>query len=258
MGSATREALSAARAALKAKSGTVGDELFAAGRIIGESKQLLAALTDPSTPAKARSELVNGVFASLGTETRSVLAGLVESRWSAGDDLLAAVEELGVRVMAASSGKPDELVGELFAFGRVVASDAELELAVNSKLGDPAARADLVSRLLEGKASPEALSILRHLVQQPRGRRIGALIRETASVVAGQSGRRLATVTSARPIDEAQVERLRAALAPRYGDLLVDQVVDPSIIGGLRVRVGDDVIDDSIASKLGALRLQLA
>ena len=64
--------------------------------------------------------------------------------------------------------------------------------------------------------------------------------------------------TLASSMPEAQAERLRASLAAKYGDLKLNQVVDPAILGGLRVQIGDDVIDGSVASRLTELRLQLA
>lgn len=219
MGSATREALNAARAALKAKTVTAGEELFAAGRTIGDSKQLLAAVTDQTAPEAKRAALVEKIFSSLSAETRASLTGLVSSRWSENSDLLAAIEELGIRVMAASSESTEELISELYAFAGAVGSDPELELAVNSKLGTAENRARLVSALVSGKASEQTEFILRHLVQQPRGRRIGGLIKHAATVIAEQSDRRLATVTSAQPLTDAQVTKLRASLAHRYGEL---------------------------------------
>ena len=95
-------------------------------------------------------------------------------------------------------------------------------------------------------------------MQQPRGRRIGALIRYAASVVADQAGLAVATVTSARPIAPQQLTRLQAGLSKTYGrELRINSVVDENVIGGIRVQVGDDVIDGSVASKLNDLRLQL-
>lgn len=262
MGSATREAVAAAKAALAAQSGTaslaVGEELLSAGRVIGDSAQLRGALTDPSADPKAKATLVGSVFGSLGSNTRELLTGLVQSRWSEPKDLLAGIEELGIRVLAASAPQDLDLPAELFAFGRLVASHSELELAVGSKLGDPAAKASLVASLLEGRASAQTVAIVSHLVQQPRGRRIGALLKHAAAIVADESSLALATVTVASPLSDAQLERLRAGLAAKYGALRVQQVIDPNLIGGVRVSVGNDVIDDSVAARLKDLRLQLA
>jgi F-type H+-transporting ATPase subunit delta len=272
MGSATRNAVAAATAALAARTGSaalagsallaVGEELLSAGRVIGDSAQLLGALADPSAEPAAKRSLVDSVFASLGTESRELLSGLAQSRWSDQVDLLAGVEELGLRALASSAGADAgssiDIPAELFAFGRLVASNSELELAVGSKLGDPAAKAALVEKLLHGHASEQAIAIVRHLVQQPRGRRIGALLRHAADIVADQSSLVVATVTVAAPLSAGQLDRLRVGLAKKYGDLRINQVVDPALIGGVRVAVGGEVIDDSVATRLKELRLQLA
>jgi F-type H+-transporting ATPase subunit delta len=140
-----------------------------------------------------------------------------------------------------------------------VSSDAGLELALTSKLGRADAKLDLVNALLASKVSAHTLAIVRHLVRQPRGRRIGQLLRFAASVVADQAGTSIATVTSASALAPAQLERLNKSLAVRYGrELSINQVVDPTVVGGVRVQIGDDVIDGSIATRLKDLRLQLA
>lgn len=270
MGSATRNAVAAAKTALAAGAGSatlagpallaVGEELLSAGRVIGDSAQLLGALTDPSAPASIKSDLVGTVFGSLGSESKKILAGLAESRWSEQSDLLAGIEEIGLRALATSASAEAgvDIPAELFAFGQLVGSNAELELAVGSKLGDPAAKAALVERLLSGRASEQTIAIVRHLVQQPRGRRIGALLRHAADIVADQAELAVATVTVAAPLGDDQLDRLRGGLANRYGDLRINQVVDPSVIGGVRVAIGGEVIDDTVATRLKELRLQLA
>lgn len=262
MGSATREALSAARAALAADGGTdglaTGEQLFEAARVIGDSAQLRNALADPAADPAAKTALVGTVFSSLSAPAKKALSAIVGSRWSTQDDLLAGIEEIGIRAVASSAPEGTSIDDELFTFGTAVSSDAELELAVGSKLGSAAAKSALVTKLLKGKASAQTLAIVDHVVQQPRGRRIGELLRHAASIVADEAGLAVATVTTATPLSQAHLERLRAGLAKTYGrDLTLNEVVDPSIIGGVRVQIGDDVIDGSIASRLNDLRLQL-
>jgi F-type H+-transporting ATPase subunit delta len=263
MGSATREALVASRKALGALADddalAAGQQLFEAGRIIGESAQLRSMLADASVAATDKATLIDRLFVSLGSPARTLLAGMVSLRWSHHDQLLAGIEEIGIRAVARSAPSGLSIENEVFSFGAAVSSDPELELAVGSKLGSNAAKSALVTALLRGKASEQTLAIVNHLVQQPRGRRIGGLVRTAASIVADEAGLAVATVTSASPISTAQLDRLRTGLSKSYGrQLEVNLVVDPSIVGGVRVQVGDDVIDGSISTRINALRLTLA
>lgn len=263
MGSATREALASARAALAAQSGknglATGEQLFRAARVIGDSAPLRAALADPSAAPADKTAVIDRVFSTLEAPARALLATIVGERWSTADDLLEGIEEIGIRSVAGSAPSGTSIEEELFAFGSAVSSNAELELAVGSKLGTAAAKSALVTSLLSGKASAQTLAIVDHLVQQPRGRRIGELVRHSAALVADSAGLTVATVTSAVPLSAAQQKRLVAGLAASRGrDIRLNLVIDPTIVGGLRVQIGDDVIDGSIATRLTELRLQLA
>lgn len=262
MGSATRNALAQATAQLDAVKGvklTTGEQLLAAGRAIAGSAQLRAVLTDPSIDATQKSGLLGRVFTSLDATAAKLLTGIVESRWSSGDELVDGIETVGIRALAQAAGEKAGVEGELFAVGRAIASDADLELALGSKLGDPAAKAAVITKLTAKKASPATVAILTHLVQSPRGRRIGELVSGAAKTVAEAAGRTLATVTAATPLSAAQQTRLATALAAQYGrEVRVDVIVDPAVLGGLRVQVGDEVVDGTVASRLADLRLQLA
>jgi len=260
MGSATRVAIAASKSALasvgKADLAT-GEQLLSAGRVIGDSSQLLAALSDSSAEAANKISIIEAVFSSLTPGARSLLGTVVSSRWSNDQDLLAGIEELGFRVLAQST--TTNIDEELFEFGAIVGTDPDLELAVSSKLGSAADKSALVQKLLAKKASAQTVAIVDHLVQQPRGRRIAALLRQAAGIVADEAGLAVATVTSASALDAKQLGRIAASLAKANGrELRINHVIDPSIVGGIRVQIGDDVIDGSVATKLNELRLQLA
>jgi F-type H+-transporting ATPase subunit delta len=264
MGSATRAATIATQSLLTSVGSKVSvataEELFGAGRAIGQSTQLRATLSNPALQSAEKAKLVAGVFGKkLSKEASTILDGIVSQRWSSQSDLVAAIEDIAIRVAALSGGKSTSVEGEIFTFARAVASDADLELALGSKLGDPDAKATLAANLLGKKASPQTVVIITSLVAQPRGRRIGALMAHAASVVADQSGASVANVTSASPLSAETVKSLAKTLGAQYGrEMYVNAQVDASLIGGVRVQVGADVIDGSVASRLTQLKLSLA
>jgi F-type H+-transporting ATPase subunit delta len=262
MGSATREAIAAANAAL-AKQGTVdlatGEQLLSAALVVNGSHELRAALADDTAKDSDRRGLVDSVFGGYTKSAKAVLERLSTSRWSSEDDLVAGIEELGIRALAASAPKGLSIDDELFEFGVAVSSDSELELALGSKLGAVDGKVSLVEALLKGKASEQTIAILAALLSQPRGRRIAELIRYAATIVADEAGNGIATVTVASTLDDAQRERLATALSTQYGrDIRINEIVDPIILGGIRVQVGSEVIDGTISNRIADLRLRLA
>jgi F-type H+-transporting ATPase subunit delta len=262
VGSATTQALAATTAALNASSSVDLDtarELFAAARIVGGSPQLSGALADPAAAPAARSRVVADVFgAAFGPTALSLLTTAVEQRWSNADQLIDGIEELAVRAAAISAPGVD-VDGELFSATRLVAENPEIELALGSRLGDDSAKGALIETLLRGRASEATILIVSSLVQQPRERRVRQLLSQAMDFVADQRGSIVATVVTAAPLNTAQSERLSAVLTQRYGKKVgLNAVIDPSVVGGLRVQIADDVIDASVAARLSDLRQRLA
>lgn len=263
MGSASRASLDSARRVLAELGGvdlSTAGQLLGAGRAIGGSTHLLSALADTGIAPDVKHSIVDRVFgATVQEPALRVLRAVVDGRWSSHDELLAGVEELGIRAVAMSAPEGTPVESELFTFGRAVAADDGLELAFGDKLGDPEAKSTLVHRLLDGRASEQTVVIVEQLVQQPRGRRIGELVRHAATLVADQAGLTIATVSVASPLSPEQSERLAQALSRRYSRRVeLNQVVDRDLVGGLRVQIGDDVIDGSVATRINDLRLQFA
>jgi len=257
MGSASREALAAARATLSSDLGdSAGAELLSASSRIAASPALLGALADASAAPEAKAGLVARLFGGISAGARAVLTAAVEQKWSNADELVAGIEELGLRAEALAGG---ELADELLAAASAIDGSHELELSLGSKLGDPAAKAALVERIFSGKVSSAAVGVIAHLVANPRGRRVGAALRESARVAADQGGSELATVTVAAELTAAQQKKLAGLLEQSAGrPVRVTTVVDPALMGGVRIQIGDDVIDGSVRSRIEDLRLQLA
>lgn len=260
MRSATREAVGALQRSVDGMQ-PIGladaEQVLQAARAIERNAQILAALVDPNGSGDAKVALVGRVFAGLERAPRAVLEVAVRQRWSSSRDLLAGLEVAGIR-MAARAATDVDVAAELHDVASIVASDADLELALGGVRGDQEDKARLVQRLLAPRASAATVLIVEHLVRSPRGRRIGALLASAADSVARADESTLATVTTAERLDDAHVARLEAGLAKRYGRRVqVQQVVDPQVIGGLRVAIADDVIDGTIRQKFNDLRLQL-
>jgi len=261
MGSATTQALAASTQALAAAKGVTLDtaaEFFSAARSIEEAPQLSGALADSTAPATARAALIATVFASSSATVREVLAVAVAQRWSSASDLIDGIEELAIRAASESASSVD-LEEELFEITRLIASNSELELALGGRFGDGATRGALIEKVLDGKSSPAATLIVSSLVRQPRGRRIRQMLDRAMQIVSAQRDRVVATVHTATLLTAAQRARLSDSLARRYGaKVMLNQVIDPTVVGGLRVQIADDVIDGSISARLADLRQKLA
>ena len=160
MGSATREALAGTRAELaelgRAELPVAGD-LLAATRVVAATPQLRTALTDNEVGPAEKRALAERVFGGrIAPAAVALLVSAASQRWSSSADFLDGLEELGLRVAADSADA--EVDAELYAFQRTVASDAELELALGSKLGSIDAKVKLVERLLAPVASARSSS----------------------------------------------------------------------------------------------------
>jgi F-type H+-transporting ATPase subunit delta len=262
MGSATTQALGEIAAALSATSGVdlaTADELFTAARVVGASSPLSGALADPSASSQSRAKVVADVFGrDFSPVTVSLLTTAVQQRWSRAADLVEGIEELAIRAAAKADAAAD-IEGELFAFTRAVAANPSLELALGSRLGDATAKGRLIETLLTDRTAAGTKMIVASIVQQPGERRIRQLLGRAMRIVSDERGRAVATVVTATPLTRSQANKLATLLSTKYGrDVSLNTVVDPGVVGGLRIQIADDVIDASIASRLADLRQRLA
>ena len=254
---ASFEAVQSASNAALTPSAAEAREVLAAARLIETNGQLQAALTDAVASQDARAALAERVFGQLSPTAQTVVTSAARGRWSKPEHMVDALEAVGIQ-LAAKSGDARAVGDELGQFADSVAQAPELELALSDRRAAGEAKASIVDRLLEGKATEQTVSIVRHLVLSPRGRRIRPMLASAQKSVADATGESLATVTTARQLPAAQLSRLTERLQQRYGrSLRLSQVIDPTIIGGLRVTVGDEVIDGTIRSKYNDLRLKL-
>ncbi|MFF0792848.1 F0F1 ATP synthase subunit delta [Streptomyces spiralis] len=262
MTGASREALTAARERLDALTDStsvdaakLADELAAVTALLDREAGLRRVLTDPAQPGDAKATLVQRLLGGqIGGETVDLVAGIVRSRWSQSRDLVDALEELANLAdltAAQRTGTLDDVEDELFRFGRIISSSSELRSALTDRAAGTSAKVELLHRLLGGRAKPTTERLVTRLVTAPRGRSLETGLESLSKLAADRRNRMVAVVTTAVPLSDRQKQRLGAALAKLYGrQMHLNIDVDPELIGGIRVQVGDETINGSLADRL--------
>jgi F-type H+-transporting ATPase subunit delta len=233
----------------------LAEDLFAVTGALDSSASLRRALVDPSRDVPAKSVLVDSLFGPrLGAEATGLLKTLVAQRWADDHDLGDATESLAVEAVIASAeagGRLDALEDDLFRFGRLVAADVGLREALSAQGGEENVKAALVEALLEGKVSAETIRLARRAALSPRGRQFGRVLDSYLAIAAIRREQVTATVTAVVWLDDAQRQRLTQILARIYNrEVQINMVLDPTVVGGLRVQVGDEVVDGTILRRL--------
>ncbi len=265
MRGSSRASAAAAQAALDAAltpqtdGSALADELFAVTAVIDGSASLRRALADPSREGADKRALADRLFqGKVSTTAASLVAETVASRWAAERDLTDTLESLAVQSVLATaerSGHIDRVEDELFRFERIVAADSGLRDALGSRNTDAKGKAGLVCTLLEGKAAPETIRLAAQAAQAPRGRRLDRVLESYLELAAQRRDELTAVVTVAAPLTEQQGARLSTVLEGIYGKpVTLQTVLDPTVMGGIRVQIGDEVVDGTVIRRLDEAR----
>ena len=238
---------------------TIGDELFAVVSLLDREPALRRALADSTAARAARTGLVRDLFGRrVSPATLDVLTGLASARWSVPRDVADAAEELAVLATAASAASPgqlDDVEDELFRFGRIASGEPELITALSSQRYPDEQKRALLNTLLAGKVVPPTLRLVTQAAVNPRGRNLEANLADYARLVAEWRDRLIAVVRVAAALNDRQRERLTAALTTIYGrGIQLNVVIDPQVVGGMSIQIGDELIDGTLSSRLAALR----
>jgi F-type H+-transporting ATPase subunit delta len=166
------------------------------------------------------------------------------------DDLVRGYAE-ALFAVAEAEGALDAVEAQLYAFARMV----EQQTRVREALTDPALPVEnkrgLIRDALGDRVDPVAMNLLTFLIEQGRARELGRIVDTLAQVAAERRNRALAEIRSAVPLAPKQRERLAKALSDATGrQVELKVVVDPSVIGGVVARIGDEVFDGSVSSRL--------
>jgi F-type H+-transporting ATPase subunit delta len=264
---ASRAALSAARERLESRirgarvqdRERVGDDLGAVAAILSEQPAIRRHLADSSAPEQTRRQMVEALFGDkVGKTSLQILGEMVASRWSRPMDLVDGVEELAWQALLASAereGSLDDVEDELFRFGRILAAQPRLAALLGDETTPAARRIELLDRVLGERARPVTRRLLEQAVRMLRRRPLDEIIDKLVDRAAARRERSVAYVAAAGPLSEAQEQRLIDVLTQIYRrpiSLKLD--VDPTLMGGLVIRVGDELIDGSVAARLAQAR----
>ncbi|GAA0509380.1 ATP synthase subunit delta [Paractinoplanes deccanensis] len=256
---AVEKLTSATATATAAQAGTVADEILSVAGILRAQPRLRRALTDPSRSGADRGELLRSLLSGKASQvTVDVLASLVAGRFSRPAELLDVTERLGAEAVLAGaekSGNLAEVEDELFRFGQIVSGNAELAVTLSDPGAPTERRVKLVEDLLKGKAQPATVRLIEVALEGFGGRSFEGSLTRLVEMTAAKRDREVAYVTVAKPLTDADEQALAAKLSDIYGrqvSLKVD--VDPSIIGGVSVKVGSDLYDGTILRRLNAAK----
>jgi F-type H+-transporting ATPase subunit delta len=235
------------------------EELFSVASLLDREGQLRTTLADSGQPRSVRDGLVREVLRDRVSDLAlEVVLLVVEQRWSSATDLVLAVEQLATQASftaAEADGTLDATEEDLFLFGRALDSSSALQMALTDPAQSSASKAAIAGDLLAGGSTASADQVIRYAVGHLHGRRIDAVIDELCDLAARQRSRVVAEVRVAAPLDAAQEQRLSDILSRLKGRTVrLNVAVDPTVLGGVHVKVGDEVIDGTIASRMEQAR----
>ena len=272
MHAASRQALRTLRERLDAVTGRGADggrlvelarELVAVAELLSGQPRLRRMLADPSTEAERRADMVARLLAGkVAANTVQLVRDAVALRWSTPWDLVDALELVSADVLLAAAendGVLDQVEDELFRFERILDAYSDLSALLDEAAVAADRRVRLLDEVTAGKVHPITRELLAHAVASRRRRAMSFAIDELLATAAARRERSIAKVISAVPLTEEQENRLAGALSEQYDrSITVRVAVEPAVRGGLVVRIGDEVIDGSVATRLAQVRRALA
>jgi F-type H+-transporting ATPase subunit delta len=242
-------------------SAELAEELFGIADVLREQAALRNALADSTTADDSRRAMATALFGGKLSDTAiSVITDAAGLRWGAGSRLTDAINRQGLRVLfgtAQAAKALDQVESELFHLNRAVAADTDLRQALDNRNVPLAVRMTLLSDLLSAKVNPVTLVLAQRAVAASQ-RTFEVTTEEYLRLAAAIRERAIATVTVAQPLTATQAKKLREILVRKLDrEVNLQIVIDPSVLGGARVKVGDEVIEGTVAARLAAAQQQL-
>ncbi|SIR82360.1 F0F1 ATP synthase subunit B/delta [Williamsia sterculiae] len=270
MRAASREAMRRLQQDFDEKSRSLGeDELTGVGEDLTKVVDLLAGepvlrkhLAEPSDDTEGKKHLVHRLFdQQISGPAADLLATAASGKWSSTRDFTVGIERVArfaLLKIADDQGKIDEVEDQLFRFGRVLSAQPRLTQLLSDSSAPIDSRLGLLDTLVGGKVDDITKKLLDQSIRLLQGRSAESAVNDLAELAAARRGQSVAKVVSAEGLDDGQRDRLKTVLGRIYGrDISLQTEKNPEILGGLRISVGDEVIDADIATRLAKASEQL-
>ncbi|MGO0574915.1 F0F1 ATP synthase subunit delta [Ornithinimicrobium panacihumi] len=240
----------------------VADEAWAVAKLVQDNAVLRRSLGDSSREGGDKAALVERLLGGkVGAGALHLTKAVAAQRWSDPGDVVTALDRLGVEAVLANAerhGRLGQVEDELFRFTRIVEASPELQAALTDRRADADAKQALVDRLLSIKAAPETVRLAKVAVSGSRDRRFDRIVDDYLEQAAERQDQVTATVTSAVPLSPEQHDKLVAALSRQYGrQVHTNVVIDEDVVGGIKVEIGDEVIDGTVSQRLAEARRRM-
>jgi ATP synthase F0 subunit b/ATP synthase F1 delta subunit len=244
---------------------TVSAELVSVAKMLEREMVVTRYLTVPAEDAAPRVRLLERlVSGEVADPTLDVLRAAVSERWSANADLVDAVEHVSRQALlevAEREDQVDEVEEQLFRFSRILDAQPRLGILLGDYSAPAEGRIALLSKVLDsssGSVNKIAIALLSQTVELLRGEPAEEAMKFLAEVAVARRGEVVAQVLAAAELSDAQRTRLTEVLSRIYGHPVTVQLeIDPELLGGLLISVGDEVVDGTLSSRLATAEAQL-
>ena len=238
----------------------IGNELFTITKVLDDSIQLERALTDPSRPVADKVAVLKELHGdNAHPMTMEIMTDMVSRRWSRARDIANAVEDFGVDAMMYYADATDATLQVSIELSELHSALLNLPV-VRAKLYDyqatSEARVKLFREVFSGKTlNKVTMRLAEHATCNLRRRRYLETIQWLINKFSRHMGESMVTVTTATPLKKEQIKRLVEVYSAKVGrQVHINSVVDPPVLGGMRIQVGDEVTDNTVVAQLQHLQ----
>ena len=238
----------------------IGNELFTITSALDHNIQLERALTDPSRPVEDKVAVVKTLIGDQAHPlVMEIMSDLVSRRWSRVSDIANAVEDFGVDGMMYYADYTNTTLQVSIELAELHSALLNLPV-VRTKLYDATVSSEARVKLLYGLIGDADFTkvtkrLAEHATCNLRNRRYLQTIQWLINKFSRHMGESMVTVTTATPLSKEQVEKLIAIYSAKTGHPVhINSVVDPTVMGGMRIQVGDEVTDNTVVAQLQHLQ----